>query len=220
MWSLPDDFGLPAVPEKMHAFALSTQGELAAGGTDGHVKVLRIPDGAKMLDLDFGKSGGYIALSPDGELLAISDYSRNRIRFYKVLAPCGPSTKIGRCTMIGPKAIVRKTTLRRSLVVVSALIAVLVVIVWVRMNSALTAEERSVAGSWIINQMPGRTGVYTFTTDRQFFASDLNSSGVPIDEDPPAPGEPRSCRTTRCSFAAPREARSGSTICFPGSTRI
>ena len=91
--------------------------------------------------------------------------------------------------MIGPKAIVRKTTLRRSLVVVSALIAVLVVIVWVRMNSALTAEERSVAGSWIINQMPGRTGVYTFTTDRQFFASDLNSSGVPINEDPPAPGE-------------------------------
>jgi hypothetical protein len=89
----------------------------------------------------------------------------------------------------GPKAIVRKTTLRRSLVVVSALIAVLVVIVWVRMRSALTATERRVACSWIINQAQGRTDLYTFTANRQFFASRLNSSGVPIGEDPPAPGE-------------------------------
>jgi hypothetical protein len=86
-------------------------------------------------------------------------------------------------------SILRKVTLRNLLILAATLIAVLALIVWVRMSSALTAEERQVAGSWIIDQLPGRTRVYTFTADRQFFASDLNSSGVPIGEDPPAPGE-------------------------------
>jgi hypothetical protein len=36
---------------------------------------------------------------------------------------------------------------------------------------------------------PGQTHVWTSTADRQFFATALNCSGVPIGEDPPASGE-------------------------------
>jgi hypothetical protein len=87
------------------------------------------------------------------------------------------------------ETILRKAKFRRLLIVGVILTALLVVVVWVRINSALTATERRVAGSWIINQAQGRTDIYTFTADRQFFASRLNSSGVTIGEDPPAPGE-------------------------------
>jgi hypothetical protein len=89
------------------------------------------------------------------------------------------------------KAVLRQAALRRKLVVAVILIAlfVVVVVVWVGMNSTLTATERRVTGSWIINQSHGRTDIYTFTADRQFFASRLDSSSVPIGEDPPAPGE-------------------------------
>jgi len=95
LWSLPDDLGVPSVTEPMHAFALSANGELAFGGTDGHVKVIRIADRDKLLDLDFGKSGGEIALSPDGQLLAMSDDARRRIRFYKVPPRADPERKSG-----------------------------------------------------------------------------------------------------------------------------
>jgi hypothetical protein len=88
------------------------------------------------------------------------------------------------------KAVLRQAALRRKLVVAVILIALfVVVVVWVSMNSTLTATERRVTGSWIINQSHGRTDIYTFTADRQFFASRLDSSSVPIGEDPPAPGE-------------------------------
>jgi WD40 repeat protein len=82
-----DEFPLAAVFAPMHAFALSMNGQVAAYTTDRHVKVIRIPDGEKVLDLDFGKRAGFIALSPEGELLAISDYPRRRIRFYRVPPP-------------------------------------------------------------------------------------------------------------------------------------
>jgi len=73
-------------------------------------------------------------------------------------------------------------------------IALLGVVVWVTRNSALTAEERRVAGSWIIRQSPGRTDVYTFTADRQMLAIRVDSKGVTVDEDPPAAGESWSVR--------------------------
>jgi len=87
----------------------------------------------------------------------------------------------------GPKAISRNTKFR--LMVAVILIALLVGVVWARMNAALTATERRVAGSWIIAKPPGQTHVYTFTADRQMLASTVNSFGVTIAEDPPAPGE-------------------------------
>ena len=91
--------------------------------------------------------------------------------------------------MIGPKSIAPKTTLRLSLILATSLIAVLVVIVWVRMSTALTAEERRVAGSWIVDKSQGRTEIYTFTADRQMLASRVNSKGVTIGEVPPEAGE-------------------------------
>jgi len=89
----------------------------------------------------------------------------------------------------GLETIDRKARLRRSLILATTLIAVLVVIVWVRMSSALTAEERRVAGSWIIDKSQGRTDIYTFTADRQMLASRVNSKGVTIGEEPPEAGE-------------------------------
>jgi hypothetical protein len=64
--------------------------------------------------------------------------------------------------------------LRRSLIVVATLIAVVVVIVWARSNSALSATERRVAGSWML----GSSGIYTFTADRHFLVHLVDSKGV------------------------------------------
>ncbi len=87
------------------------------------------------------------------------------------------------------KSIFGETKLRRLLIVAVILIALLVGVVWARMNAALTATERRVAGSWIIAKPPGATHVYTFTADRQMLASTVNSFGVTIAEDPPEAGE-------------------------------
>jgi hypothetical protein len=94
----------------------------------------------------------------------------------------------------GPQAIVRKMPLGRLFVVAVIAIALLGVVVWVTRNSALTAEERRVAGSWIIRQSPGQTDVYTFTADRQMLASRVDGKGLTVDEDPPAAGESWSVR--------------------------
>jgi hypothetical protein len=96
------------------------------------------------------------------------------------------------------------------------LIALLVVVVWVGINTALTATERRAAGSWIINQSQGRTDIYTFTADRQMLASRVDSSGVPIGEDPPAPEESGCVRDNTLVIRRSKGGPSGSQTCFPG----
>ena len=95
----------------------------------------------------------------------------------------------GETKLIRFETILRKAPLRRQLIVAVILIALLVGLVWAKMNAALTATERRVAGSWIIDKPPGKTHVYTFTADRQMLASTVNSKGVTIAEDPPEAGE-------------------------------
>jgi hypothetical protein len=87
-------------------------------------------------------------------------------------------------------AVLRQATLRSKLVVAAIVIALCVGVVWARMRSALTPAERHIVGSWIIAKPTNQTtDLYTFTADRQFFASRIDRYGVTIGEDPPAPGE-------------------------------
>ncbi len=78
----PDDFPLPVVSPRMRIRHVAER-HVAAYTTDRRVKVIHIPDGEKLLGLDFGIRPR-IALSPDGGLLAIPKRSRHRIRFYQV----------------------------------------------------------------------------------------------------------------------------------------
>ncbi len=67
----------------MHALDMSMNGRVVAYLTDQKIKVIHIPDGEKLLELDFGNPA-YAALSPSGDLLAIPLYSKHCIRFYPV----------------------------------------------------------------------------------------------------------------------------------------
>ena len=94
-------------------------------------------------------------------------------------------------------------------------------LVWARMSLALTATERGIVGSWIIDKPQGQTRFVTFTADRQLFVSTIDALGVTVAEDPPAPGESAGvCGITRYCLAAPKEAPSASKTCSPGSMRI
>jgi WD40 repeat protein len=72
---------------------ISRDGRFAAYDTEGHLNVIRLPDGKPVLTITHVPCA--LALAPDGSLLAIADSGRHSILFYRVPGGGSGSTDAG-----------------------------------------------------------------------------------------------------------------------------
>jgi hypothetical protein len=78
--------------------------------------------------------------------------------------------------------ILRKATLRRMLNVAAALIATAIGVAGIRNRGALTADERTLVGTWVHDQYTFPKRVMTLDSNRSVHVRDVNEAGSTVAE--------------------------------------